>query len=274
VAEVPAESDAAIAEIDRAAPTMRTRYLLLEPLGELARAKDATAAQRLAEAIARDTEWPVRARAAEVASGLPSAADVLASAGARDAEPRVRDASLRSLGAMQAPAPAAIDAARDRLANDHWTFVKTSAVAVLLHAPGSQAVDDALGKALEDAAPRVKGAAIVALALRRAGAWRGAIAERLEDEHEDTEVRAAAARALGGLCDAKSADKLASLARALASPVATEDEQTLGTAALEGLAFLHPADLASRIAPLRDKSAPPRVRAAAEKALAARSSCR
>jgi HEAT repeat protein len=135
-------------------------------------------------------------------------------------------------------------------------------------------VDDALGKALEDGAPRVRGAAIVALALRRAGAWREAIGERLADEHEDVEVRAAAARALGGLCDTKAADKLSTLARALASPVATEDEQTLGTAALEGLAFLHPADLPSRLAPLRDKNAPPHVRAAAEKALAAHGSCR
>jgi hypothetical protein len=104
--------------------------------------------------------------------------------------------------------------------------------------------------------------------------WHGAIRGRLDDPGEETEVRAAAGRALGALCDADSADRLTELARALASPVTDEDAQQLGLGALVGLAALHPRDLNQRIAPLLAASAPAYARAAAQQAMAARPLCK
>jgi hypothetical protein len=87
-------------------------------------------------------------------------------------------------------------------------------------------------------------------------------------------VRAASAKALGVLCDTDSTDRLTELARAVASPVADEEAQELGLAALAGLAALQPQDLKTRLGPLLDKSAPPHVKAAAAQALAARRMCK
>jgi hypothetical protein len=270
VVEAPAESGRALAEVLVGAPPMRVRYLALGPLGELAHAGDHVAAGRLAEAIARDAEWPVRARAAELAVGVPEAQAVLLSA-SRDPEPRVREAALQALAASSEPA--GVDAARAVLATDGWSFVKAQAIGVLAKAPPSGDVDDALRRAMRDAAGRVRAAAIVAVALRHTGALHGAVRERLDDLDEDAEVRAAAASALGALCDGSSTDRLTELARRLGVPGAGEDEQPIAVGALVGLAALKPPDLRARLAPLLSRDAPPYVRAAATKALEARGVC-
>jgi HEAT repeat protein len=166
-----------------------------------------------------------------------------------------------------------VDAARAVLATDGWSFVKAQAIAVLAKAPPSGDVDDALRRAMRDAAGRVRAAAIIAVALRHTTALHGAVRERLEDLDEDAEVRAAAASALGALCDGSSVDRLTELARRLGVPGAGEDEQPIAVGALVGLAALKPADLRARLAPLLSKTAPPYVRAAAEKALDARGVC-
>jgi hypothetical protein len=114
----------------------------------------------------------------------------------------------------------------------------------------------------------------VALGRHRASGAHDEVRERLEDVAEDADVRATAARVLGALCDATSADRLTGIARLLAVPALPDDAQTMALGALEGLAALHPADLADRLAPLRAKDASPSVRAAAERALAARGMCR
>ena len=271
VVEAPAESDRAMTEVLDGAPPMRVRYLALGPLGELARAGDHVAAGRLAEAITHDAEWPVRARAAELAAGVPEAQGMLLGA-SRDPEPRVREAALQALAAS--PPAAGVDAARVVLATDGWSFVKAQAIGVLAKAPPSGDVDDALRRAMRDAAGRVRAAAIIAVALRRTVALHGAVRDRLEDLDEDAEVRAAAASALGALCDASSVDRLTELARRLGVPGAGEDEQPIAVGALVGLAALKPADLRARLAPLLARTAPPYVRAAAEKALDARGVCR
>jgi hypothetical protein len=270
VVEAPVESDRALAEVLGGAPPMRVRYLALGPLGELAHTGDHVAAGRLAEVIVRDTEWPVRARAAELAVGVPEAQAMLLGA-SRDPEPRVREAALQALAAS--PGAAGVDAARGVLASDGWSFVKAQAIGVLAKAPASGDVDDALRRAMRDAAGRVRAAAIVAVALRHTGALHGAVRERLDDMDEDAEVRAAAASALGALCDASSVDRLTDLARRLGVPGAGEDEQPIAFGALVGLAALKPADLRARLAPLLSKTAAPYVRAAAEKALEARGVC-
>jgi HEAT repeat protein len=117
-------------------------------------------------------------------------------------------------------------------------------------------------------------AAVFALAKRRAVPWRATIRERLDDTGEDLEVRNAAARALGALCDSDATDRLTELARALGSPATDEDAQQLGFSALVGLAALQPADLRGRLAPLLAPAAPPYARAAAQQALAAHAMCK
>ncbi len=271
VGEAAAESEATVAELLSGAPSMRVRYLTLGPLGELARAGDQVAAGRIVDAVVSDPDGRVRGRAAELAAGLPSAMPALVRA-AGDPEPRVRQAALAALAPTVSP-----DAARagvDALNRDGWWFVKVEAVAMLMNAPASKGVDDALGDALHDPSVRVRGGALMALARRRAQSWRAAIRERLDDAGEDPQVRASAAGALGALCDADSADRLTDLARALASPATDEDAQQLGFAALFGLAALKPRDLRDRVAPLLASGAPPYARVAAEKALAARPMCK
>jgi HEAT repeats len=271
--EAPAQSAANLAELLAGAPPMRSRFLALGPLSELARGGDRAAAVRIEEAAVHDPDGPVRSRAAELSSGLPDAPAVLAAA-ARDPEPRVREAALGSLAATGSPPPDAVRAGVDALGHDGWWFVKAQAVAMLAGAPATREVDDALGEALHDPSVNVRGAAVVALARRRAVAWRSTVAERLDDTGEDLEVRGAAARALGALCDGDSADRLSELVRALGSSATDPDAQQLGFAALVGLAALHPPDLQRRVAALLAPGAPPYARAAAQRALAARGMCK
>jgi HEAT repeat protein len=271
VAEAPAESEAAIAELLRGTPPMRARYLVLGPLEELARAGESAAAERVAGAMAHDPEWAVRARAAEAGLGLSQARDALLTA-ARDPAPRVREAALQSLAAS--PWPGAIPAAKALLSDDGWSFVRVQAVAVLAKAPASAEVEDALGRALRDRSVGVRGVAVVALGRHRALAYRDAVRERLDDGSEDAEVRAAAAGALGAMCDARSTDRLTELARGLGVPGTGDEDQQIGLGALAGLAAIQPRDLRGRVAPLLAADAPPFARAAAQEALSAQSPCR
>jgi HEAT repeats len=272
VAEAVAASEATVAELLAGSPPMRTRYLVVGPLEELAHAGEAIAAARLGEAIAHDPEWPVRLRAAQAAGGVAAAQPALVTA-VRDPEPRVREAALESLAAAAAPATGAVEAAGGILPKERWSFVKAQAVALLAKAPASGDLDGVLAGALHDTSVSVRGAAVVALARHRAWSHRKAIHERLDDPDEDAEVRAAAAHALGAVCDASSADRLTELARALATPGAGEAEQQVALGALAGLAALKPRDLRNRVAPLLAAAAPPYVRAAAAQALSARGNC-
>ena len=271
IGEAPAESEATVAELLTGTPSMRVRYLVLGPLGELARAGDRVAAGHLVEAVVHDPDWRVRGRAAELAADLPDATAALLRAAA-DPEPRVREAAFGALAKTVSADGARIGV--DALTRDGWWFVKVQAVAMLLNAPASKDVDDALGDALHDSSIGVRRGAVMALARRRASSWRVAIRERLDDPGENSHVRAAAAGALGALCDADAADRLTELARALASPVAEEESQAVGLAALFGLAALHPRDLPDRVAPLLAASAPAYARSAAQKALGARPMCK
>ncbi|MDP9000685.1 MAG: HEAT repeat domain-containing protein, partial [Myxococcota bacterium] len=243
----------------------------LGPLEQLARAGDHKAVIRVVDAIARDPEWEVRARAAEAAMGTPAAQPALRSA-AYDPEPRVREAALQSLGAS--PSPDAVPVAKALLSKGDWSFVKTQAVAVLAKSPPSGDVDGALGGALRDRSVGVRGSAIVALGIHRARAWHDAIRGRLDDKDENAEVRAAAARALGAVCDVGSTDRLTELSLELGEPGIGEDEQGVALGALVGLAALQPRDLRNRLAPLLAQAAPPHVRAAAQQAVSAQGGCR
>ena len=250
---------------------LATRYLALEPLSELARAGDRPSQTRVASMLAKDPDWPVRAHAAELAKDLPSAQSELMTA-IDDKEPRVRQAALDTITDLRA-SPAAV-LVEKRLEGDPWTFVRVSAA----HAMGAMAAARDLDKALAaalgaDQAPQVRGAIIDALALHQARAYASAVRERLDDVQELPVVRTAAARALGAMCDPGQLERLTELARAAGDPMASGEDLTLGLAAIAALGDIHPADLGSRLAKLRDKSVRDAVRGAAEHALASPAKC-
>ena len=271
VTDAAPESRATVMDLLKEAPAMRVRYLLLGPLAQLARAGDTMATGRISEAVTHDPSWPVRARAAELAAGLSSVQPGLALA-TRDAEPRVREAALGALAAS--PTPAAVAIATTALQHDGWPFVRTRAVELLANAPSGADVDGTLGAALRDGSVPVRAAVVAALGRRRGMSWRSAVRERLADREEAAEVRAAAASALGAMCDSESVDELTAIARALGTPGVDREAQQTALAALSSLAALQPVDLRQRLAPLLASRAPPFVRAVADKALAERSRCR
>ena len=270
VALAPGESDAAIAALLEGTPSMRVRYLVLGPLEALAHGGDRVASARIVDLLGHDDAWPVRERAAEAGAGLAETVPGLVSA-ARDPEPRVREAALQALSS--APSTGGVEVAASILDTDGWPFVRAQAVAVLAKAPAAASIDDALARALGDGSVGVRGAAVVGLARHRSAAHKAQIRARLDDADEDTDVRSAAAQALGAVCDAGSADRLTELARVLVAPSTGEEKEAVAMGALVGLAALQPKDLKSRLAPLLVPSAPSHVRAAAAQALAARSSC-
>jgi HEAT repeat protein len=274
VADVRAEAGTTIADLWLGSPPMRTRYLSLDPMATLARTGDAAAVARLVQVLEHDADWPVRAHAAEVSGGVAPTQQALQSAlvhTAGDSEPRVREAALAALAAS--PPPPAIASARAILFQDAWPFVRHQAVLLLGNAPASKEVDEALGDALGDGSSDVRAAVVAALGTRRVTESRQALRERLDDKGEDTDVRAAAAQALGAVCDARSVDRLTEWAREIGEREASDEDRRIAGGALEGLATLHPKDLKARLAPLLAATAPAEARKAAEGALQAVGSC-
>jgi HEAT repeat protein len=270
LAEVGAPADAAIAALSNGA-AFTTRYLLAFPIAAMARAGDAAAAARLASMITSDADAPVRAHAAESATGVEGAREALAHA-VDDASPRVRDAALRALTTAKPPVP--VSSIAHRLATDEWTFVRASAAAALASFAPDAHVDDALIAALGDRAPTVRAEVIAALAAHGVRRAAPAIRAHLIDPHETLETRITAVHALSAMCDRDSADALTAIARRGAVPLATDEDITLGLEAIHALGALHPPDLASRLAPVAAKDASAEARAAAARALASAPSCR
>lgn len=271
--ELRPESSAAIAEVLRSSPDMATRYLVAQPLAQLARSTDATSGEltRLAELARRDPSWPVRMRAVELSAGIAPLAPTILLA-ATDPEPRVREAALRAVALSKLASGA--DVAAAALRKDIWTFVRVAAATAL----GAIATEgggglDALAAALADSSPKVRAAAVTALGGLRATRHADAIRERLDDGEENVEVRALAARTLGAMCVRSATDRLTKLALRSRSPVDEADER-IGVAAIDALAALRPGDLSERLAPLRAKEVRAPVRRAAERALAAPGVCR
>jgi HEAT repeat protein len=265
--DVTASADAAIDALASGAGEMRTRYLLVGPLASLARAGDAASSARLAKAVTGDPDDAVRAHAAESAGGIGTLAAVLAAID--DRAPRVREAALRTIAAVEGTKPAPpVDAIAGRLASDEWTFVRAAAAAALASFAPDARVDAALAQALGDRAPTVRAQAIAALAAHGARGAAKAIRDRLDDAHEELEARVAAARALAALCDRASVDSLTKLAINGALPMAKEDEMTLGLEAIKALGELRPADLAKRLGPLSASDVSAEMKAAVARAMA------
>jgi HEAT repeat protein len=261
----------------------RTRYLLLAPAAELAKVGDARAEAFVLGAVASDPDSHVRARAAEVSSELPRAVAPLDQA-LRDADPRVRDAAVSSLGRLVDPKGAKVQAQAwppglfpgmtELLASDPFTFVRAHAADALVFAPAGDETDKPLAAALEDASPVVRARAVESLGRRGAVRFASDIRDRLDDEAEVLDVRLRAARALGRICDAKSADRLTELSRKAAVPGATGDTLVIGASAAAALGRLNPPDLAKRLAPLADENAPRVAQEIAKAAVATPERCR
>jgi hypothetical protein len=114
---------------------------------------------------------------------------------------------------------------------------------------------------------------LLSLGARGARAQAGVVLERVGDRDEAPEVRTAAARVLGELCSQEGLSVLTKHARLLADPFASTEQRALSVAALGSLARIGPKDLASRLDPLLDESAPPMAKAAARSALETRPAC-
>ncbi len=255
----------------RQATTMDTRYVLAEPLAALSQSPDGSRErERLEAMIRRDADWPVRMRAVEAAAAVMALRSSVIAA-LEDPEPRVRQAALRAIGG--AKMSLAAESAATVLKNDAWSFVRSSAAEALGALPPNARSEAALAEALRDRSHTVRGSALAALG--RLGARRRAsdVRERLDDAEEVLEIRALAARTLGVLCERRALDRLTELALRLREPLDIVDE-TLGYAALEALGVLHPADIGTRLAPLRDASARAMVKRATERALAETAICR
>jgi HEAT repeat protein len=255
----------------------RARFLLQAPAADLARAGDKRAEDYVREALRKDEDPHVRARAAAVAAGVPGLAEDLAAA-VDDAEPRVREAAVAAVadaGEHGEPVKGSglTAALGRRLSADDWTFVRAGAARALGAMPADPAVDAALAAALKDKSVDVRERVLDGLGTHRALAHIEAIRERQDDEEENVEVRARAIIALGVMCDAKSVDMWTKLARGARQPMDDRDRR-LGGAAIAALGELRPADLEARIGPIADKDAPLGLREMVKAALSSSGSCK
>ncbi|MDI1477841.1 HEAT repeat domain-containing protein [Polyangium sp. y55x31] len=272
---VPGARDAFASLATEGAP-FRTRYLLLGPAADLARAGDKHAEAFLVTALRKDPDRHVRLRAAEVAYRAPQLLPLLLEA-AEDPEVRVRDAAILSLGTRgrtdEAPPATIVTALGKRLAQDPFTFVRTNAARSLGEMPSTKAGDAALAAALGDASPEVRGRALDGLGAHQATAYLGPIRELAGNDEEQAEVRTRAILALAAMCDRSQVDTWTKLARS--TPFAmSERERTLGAAAIAALGDIKPQDLRARLAPLLDPKVPRNVRELARAALEATSKCK
>ena len=264
------EAGQALARLAASAPAFRARYLLLGPTSVLSRVSpDANAAFR--KALASDPDPHVRAAALGlVREPVRYQHELLQALADRDV--RVREASVHALAAPEANF--ASQAISERLEKDEWPLVRASAADALSRYPAGPALDQPLAKALSDDSALVRGRSIRALGERRASGVASRVRDRLVDAEEWPEVRAEAARALGALCDAESADVLTAFAKKLADPMASPDAQLIATGAVMSLGRLAQPNLAQQLAPLTGKKAPPQARRAAATALATQLTCR
>ncbi len=251
-------------------PTFRTRYLLLEPAAHLA-AKSGFARHFVAAAMTTDRNPHQRAHAASVATNVRLFKTELGQA-LRDPYMRVREAAVQSAATPQAHFAQA--ALLHRLARDKWPTVRAQSAAALALHRRSADVDKALAAALADPSHHVRRPAALALGLRGARRYDHVLIDHLNDAKEHVDVRAGAAEALGRMCAKRATGDLTTLALALAKPMVTQEDRTLGSYAVQALGRLRPADLRKRLAPLFGKEASRLARSAAQAALREKGTCR
>ena len=259
------QAGAAIARFSSPNASFRTRFLLLAPSAELA-AQDASLRAAYAQSLASDPDPRFRAQALGVVKDPAQFSTQIESA-LNDPDVRVREAAVRASSGL----PSTVPALSERLAKDPWPLVRIAAADALAAAKGSPSAASALSRAIEDESPHVRAHVIVALGEHQVRSDLEKIQARLRDEEEYPMVRAAAAQALAALCDTSSLDTLTSYAQKLLDPMATAQDHLIGSTALLALGDMHPADLETRLKPLRAKGAPPQARQAADAVMQRRS---
>jgi hypothetical protein len=264
------EAGVALKRLQASASTFRTRYLLLGPTSVLSRVSpEADGAFR--RSLSADPDPHVRAAALTLVQEPKRFQAELLQALA-DQDMRVREASVRALSS--ADGAFASQALTKSLSDDRWPLVRAAAADALAKHPASPKLDEPLTDALSDDAALVRARSIRALGERNVRGASSRIRDRLIDDQEWPEVRAEAARALGALCDADSADILAAFAKKLTDPMASPDAQLIATGAVLSLGRLALPNLKEALAPLSAKTAPPQARRAAATALSTRVTCR
>jgi hypothetical protein len=264
------EAGQALARLSQGSPAFRARYLLLEPAAALSSVSpevDAT----FRKSLASDPDPHVRTAALGlVHEPKRYQPELLKALG--DVDVRVREASVHALAVPEGAF--ASQALTERLAEDRWPLVRASAADALAQYPRGSALDKPLVSALTDDSALVRARSIRALGERKASGVADRIRDHLVDTEEWPEVRAEAARTLGALCDADSADVLAAFAKKLTDPMASPDAQLIATGAVMALGRLAQPNLQQQLAPLTGKKAPPQARRAAAIALATHDTCR
>ncbi len=259
---------AVFASLAKEVTEFRDRYLLLPAAAELARGGSEAGVTFLSAATEKGSDHRLRARAAELSSGVPKlerrVVELL-----DDAEVRVREAALLSLTRAGAKVDIDLQARLvERLKTDKWTFVRRAAIAALAAAPSNGPLDAKIAARVDwEESAGVRAEMMNALAARNARTHVKVVVRRAFDQREAVEVRSAAVLALGKLCDKDSVDSLTELVLRGASPQ-FEADRKLGLAATEALGVLRPFDLAARLATVTKETAPPEIRAVAKKAIA------
>jgi HEAT repeat protein len=241
----------------------RVRYLRTLPAAALASRSD-SARSLLASALTQDRDVHVRAQAAR-AIATPQLFKKELQQALGDREVRVREAAAQALAR-----PSGAFASKELVAllsRDRWPIVRSAAALALAEFSSDAAVDSELGRALEDGSWLVRRDVAAALGKRGARAQAEPLRARLDDRDERFEVRVAAARSLGEVCDRSSLGVLTSHARKLADPMTPTELRAVSLAALASLVRLAPDDLASRLEPLLAAEAPAPARAAGQAAL-------
>jgi len=266
ISEFQPAAGAAIARLSTPNASFRTRFLLLAPSAELA-AQDPGLRANYAQNLATDPDPRFRAQALSVLKE-PTQFKAQISGALNDSDVRVREAAIRASHGLASTVPAL----SERLAKDPWPLVRMAAADALAAAKASPSAAGALSRAIDDESPHVRAHVIIALGAHHASSELEKIRARLVDEEEYPMVRAAAAQALAALCDSKSLDTLTKYAHKLVDPMANPQEHLVGSAALLALGDMHPADLETRLKPLRAKGSPPQARQAADAVSQRRSS--
>lgn len=244
-----------------------TQYLLLAPAASLADTNE-FARKQLRQRLTRGERPELRAEAAQHADVKLFQRELLAAT--RDSEVRVRLSAVESLADDNAIVVG--KALLERLQDDDWPMVRAAAARSLVGQRGKE-VDAALAEALSDESRHVRRPAALVLGKRGARLQAPLLRERVLDDEEDHAVRAAAALALGQLCDTTLLDEFTDYAMKLRSLPITEGELWLAQGSLRALGALSPADLKHRLTPLLAKDVPAPARRLARQTLQQPRSC-
>lgn len=249
--------------------TQRARFLLLGPAAALAKSNEPARAY-IRDALSHDQSPMIRTEAAR-ASSEPGLFQKELLQALTDSNVRVREAAVIALGGGRAKESG--PRLSEVLRQDKWPLVRAAAARALGGLPADRALDDALTDALEDPAPDVRRSTIAALGSRHATHAASKVRDVLEDKEEIDTIRAAAAGALGVLCDFAAVDLLTRYAQRLASGGADITDYRIGQSAIDALGALRPRDLTARLSPLLTKEMRGPVRQMALRALKARPWC-